>query len=119
MTTGEIIKKLRKDNKMSQKRLAEILGYTNKSSISKIENGDFELSHAKLAAIATIFGVTVDFLLSGETDERPVNVLNNIKTLYDDGAVELLETYEQLNAAGRKKAVENIKDIAEISKYKK
>ena len=119
MTTGEIIKKLRKDNKMSQKRLAELLGYTNKSSIRKIENDDFELSHAKLSTIATLFGVTVDFLLSGESSEKPVNVLNNVKILYDDGAVELLETYEQLNAAGRKKAVENIKDLSEIDKYKK
>lgn len=74
---------------------------------------------AKLSAIATLFGVTVDFLLSGESSEKPVSVLNNVKILYDDGAVELLETYEQLNAAGRKKAVDNIKDLSEIDKYKK
>ena len=119
MNTGERIKKLRKGKKMSQTRLAELIGYTDKSSICKIERENVAIPQGKLVAIASIFGVSVDYLLGGEQTSTPDIILSTLKSLYDDGIIELIETYEQLNTAGRKKAVDNIKDLSEIDKYKK
>lgn len=38
------IKRLRKEAKMSQEELAKRVGYTDRSSIAKIENGEVDLS---------------------------------------------------------------------------
>lgn len=120
MTTGQIIKKLRIEKKMTQKELADILGYSDLSSISKIEKGVKELPTNKLSAVAEIFGVSVDALLNNSTTNTSEKVtLINVASLYGDGAAELLGLYSKLNFDGQKKLIEVTKDYSEIEKYKK
>lgn len=52
MTTGQRIKELRKAAKMSQDELAKRTGYTDRSSIAKIESGKTELSESKIKLFA-------------------------------------------------------------------
>ena len=59
----ENIKKFRKAANMSQSELAERLGYSTRSTISRIENGEIDLSQSKIRQIASIFGVTVGDLM--------------------------------------------------------
>ena len=118
MNTGETIKRLRKDKKMSQERLAQLLGYSGKSAISKLEKGGFELSQDKLVMVAKIFNVSVDSLINndaGATDDAVTLV--NVKALYGQGAVDIINSYAKLNDLGKKKAVEAINDLTEIEKY--
>lgn len=53
----ENIKKLRKQNKWSQDDLAKKAGYTDRSSIAKIEKGQIDLPQSKIILFADIFGV--------------------------------------------------------------
>lgn len=63
MTTGQMIKQLRKAAKMSQEELARKVGYTDRSSIAKIESDKAELTESKIKQISEIFGITPAELL--------------------------------------------------------
>lgn len=60
------IKKLRLEQKMTQSDLAQKLGYTDKSMISKIERGEVDLSQSKIVSFANILGVTPGDLMGFE-----------------------------------------------------
>ena len=63
MNLYDNIKKLRKAHKMSQEELAKRAGYTDRSSIAKIENGSVDLSQSKIQLFADIFGVSPSELM--------------------------------------------------------
>lgn len=78
----ENIKRLRKEAKLSQEDLAKMVGYTDRSSIAKIESGEVDLNQSKIQAFADAFGVTPQYLM-GYTDEKPVpanRILPDFKT---------------------------------------
>ncbi len=56
------LKKLRKQRKISQLKLAMDLGM-NQNSISRYETGEREADYATLIALADYFGVSIDYLL--------------------------------------------------------
>lgn len=69
----ENIKSLRLQNHMTQDELARKAGYTDRSSIAKIERGMVDLSQSKIKQFADIFGVTPSHLMgwvSEETDKK-------------------------------------------------
>lgn len=53
---GKRIKEARLKRSMSQTRLAELVGYKDKTAISKIESGRFDIPQTKLVAIAEALG---------------------------------------------------------------
>lgn len=63
---GNRIKELRKQNNLTQAELGAKLGVI-KQTISSWENGVSSPSNETLANIATIFGVSTDYLLGGKT----------------------------------------------------
>lgn len=68
MKTGEIIKKLRKEKRITQQQLGDILG-VQKSAVAKWENGHVHnLKSETINAIAVYFGVRPSYI-RGETDE--------------------------------------------------
>ena len=69
MKLYENIKKYRNERGMSQERLAELMGYSEKSMISKIENGQVELGIGKIMRFAEIFGVPADALMGFDISE--------------------------------------------------
>lgn len=62
----ENIKRLRKDLNMNQEDLSNLIGYTNRSIISKIEKGEVDLSILKIIAFAKALGVSPIKLLGWE-----------------------------------------------------
>jgi transcriptional regulator with XRE-family HTH domain len=73
MTVGERVRRLRKDNDIGQEELARRIKVTGQT-ISRLERGDTkEPDMATLRGIAEVFGVTVDFLLTGEAQEVSEN----------------------------------------------
>lgn len=66
MTTGEIIRTLREKQGMTQTELAARLGYTDRSSIAKIETGKVDLTQSKLQQLMEIFRVPIHTLLGLE-----------------------------------------------------
>lgn len=66
MTIYERIKMLRVGQGMSQYDLAKKVGYEGRSAISKVENGDRDISQSMISKYADALGVTPEFLLYGE-----------------------------------------------------
>lgn len=74
MTVFERIEKLRKSTGLSQGKLEKELGFSN-GSISKWKNSTPK--YERLQKIADYFGVSVDFLMTGNDDESKDNELNS------------------------------------------
>ena len=62
----ENIKKYRTSLQMSQDELAKKAGYTDRSSIAKIEKGLVDLPQSKIILFANIFGVTASELMGND-----------------------------------------------------
>ena len=58
MSTAENIKANRIRFGYSQEDLAKLVGYNDRSSITKIERGLVDLSESKIAAFARVFSIT-------------------------------------------------------------
>ena len=57
------IKKRRQELEMSQQELADLVGYTSKTMISKIENGEVDLQQSKILAFAEALKTTPSELM--------------------------------------------------------
>ena len=64
----ENIKSLRKENGWSQEELAKRMGYTDRSSIAKIESGKVDLSQSKIVEFAKVFDVEPGDLMGWEDE---------------------------------------------------
>ena len=85
----ENIKQLRKANGWSQEELASRMGYTDRSSIAKIEAGEVDLSQSKILKFAKIFGVKAGDLMGDDGTEDLIEpYINNSE------AAELFDLYQ-------------------------
>lgn len=69
----ENIKELRKKNGWSQDELAKRTGYTDRSSIAKIEAGAVDLPESKIMLFAKVFDVDPWFLMGLKTASDTVS----------------------------------------------
>lgn len=69
------VQELRRSRGLTQTELAEKLNYSDKS-VSKWERGESIPDVASVKAIADYFGVSVDYLLEEEHDEKPSEVIS-------------------------------------------
>lgn len=76
MTFGNILKKLRQDNNMTQDELAKKID-TSRSNIANYENGKNMPSVDILEKLSKLFDCTTDYLL-GKSDIRNPEELKNI-----------------------------------------
>lgn len=90
MTLYERIKETRTRKGMSQTDLAKLAGYTDRSSIAKIEAGAVDLTQSKVVAIANALNVTPSYLL-GWTDNaqedispKKAELIEKIKKMDDE-----------------------------------
>lgn len=63
------IKKRRLELGMTQKELARLAGYENRSSIARIERGDHDLPQSKVIDIAKALKTTPSYLYGWEEEE--------------------------------------------------
>lgn len=69
MTTGKIIKQLRKEHHLTQEQLGEIVG-VQKSAIAKYERGEIvNLKRSTIEKMANYFGVLPSYLM-GLSEEK-------------------------------------------------
>ena len=76
MQIGLIIKKLRKENDITQEQLAEYLSISSRA-VSQWECGKTMPDISQLPILANVFNVTTDFLLGVSIDENS-NIINSI-----------------------------------------
>lgn len=105
MTFGNILKKLRQDNNITQDELAKKI-YTSRSNIANYENGKNMPSIDILEKIAKLFGVSTDYLL-GKSDIR--NPGKQIDDILNEAMIGMSkEEYEALTETQKKQ----IRDFA-------
>lgn len=90
METHENIKRLRDALGLSQEVLAEKVGYTDRSSIAKIEAGKVDLTQSKIAAFAAALNVTPAQLMGFDSSDLSAQK-NLIKLVGRDGSVVIKE----------------------------
>ena len=78
MTIGERLYNLRKDKKISQEELANVLG-VSRQTVSKWETGESTPDFDKIIPLCNYFGITSDELLSGKRDIVESNKNENKK----------------------------------------
>ncbi len=68
---GKRIQKKRKEQQLTQEELAHRCGYSTKTSISRIENGEINIPHSKIVEMANALNVSPNYLLNGEDSTEP------------------------------------------------
>jgi len=94
----ENIKTLRKENGWSQDELAKKMGYTDRSSIAKIEAGKVDLSQSKIMEFARVFGVEPGDLMGwGDESIDPYYSSPDYYISITDDEKYLIETYRDMS----------------------
>lgn len=97
---GEKIKIRRNELELSQEELAEKMGYSSKTSIHKLEVGEYEIPLSKLQNLADILNVSVSYLLGIETNiaikEENNNKYSDVINFLDKMTEENFEIFKKL-----------------------
>ena len=109
MSFDKKLKALRLENKMTQEYVASRLNVA-RSTIAGYETKNRQPSHEKLASIASLFHVTLDYLLD-ETDSIELNPSQGV--IYSDTEKNLVLRYRKLSAQSRKELLSYI-DLLEL-----
>lgn len=91
----ENIRSLRRHNKWTQEELAARMGYTDRSTIAKIENGKVDLPQSKIVEFAKVFNVSPGELMGWEDNLDYLLDPSDLVPL-SDKARELWKQYEGL-----------------------
>ena len=97
MEIGEKIKLRRQQLEWSQRELARRMGYTNNSTIAKIEQGIVDVSQSRVVQFSQVLGVSIAWLMDWEEIEKKNDQLVPLVTRLrkDDAffnAVQMLDT---------------------------
>lgn len=106
------IKKRRQELKMSQSKLAELVGYTNRSSIAKIEAGKIDLPQSKIAEIARALQTTSSDLMGWK--DKKINWTDNVIPTRINRDVVSIPVLGSVPAGVPVEAIEDIIDTIEI-----
>jgi transcriptional regulator with XRE-family HTH domain len=84
-TTGGRIKSLRIEKGLNQGEMGKLLGL-DQGTVSKMERGENEPTAKTLRFLREIFGVTTDWILTGEGTKHPLplDTEEEIKEIIDD-----------------------------------
>ena len=81
---GRRLKKLRVENQFTQKEIAIRLGIS-RGRVSQIESGDTQLNSALARKFATLYGVTIDYLVDFKQEENKlIEKINGIEFSKDE-----------------------------------
>lgn len=114
MNTYERIKTLRIQSRLSQEELARLTGYTDRSSIAKIEAGKVDLTESKITAFANVFGVSPSYIMGLSEDGAPAPQM-----LLSSSEEELVGCYRSMNPEGQTAALAAVRGLASSGLYKK
>lgn len=101
MAIGNVIVELRKEQNLSQKKLADAIGISQ-AAIAKIEINRNEATAETIRKLSTFFGVSADYLLGLEDDfgvkqtEKSLRAYDHHE-LTDKQTVDLVKLYKALS----------------------
>jgi transcriptional regulator with XRE-family HTH domain len=100
---GLRFRKLRKDKGLSQRQLADILGYKHNASISSIEAGKTPLSIETFVKIADVFETDLHWLITGETIPHQKRIVSQYKERYSNLVKEYQDAQDTIQRLEAKK----------------
>ena len=130
MTTGERIRQLRVAHQMTQEELGAKVG-VKKAAIYKYENGlVVNLKRSVIEKLALALDTTPTYLMGMEENSssnsfdsllpKQADLLSTLRKseVQDQAHIsEMIRDFQKLNKEGKKKAVERVHELTEISRY--
>ena len=93
---GERIKARRKELQMSQRDLAERMGYSNHSTITRIEAGKVDLPQSRIVQFADALGVTPGHLMGWDAEPEDLGAIA-AQVLMDPAVLSMMQDYMTLS----------------------
>ena len=103
----EKIKRRRKELNISQSELAEMTGYTDRSSIAKIETGKVDLTYSKILLFAKALKTNVPYLLGWTQDSSEMIKINKRK---EASSIIIFEDYDYALSSSTRKLKSGAKE---------
>lgn len=100
------IKQRRKMLKLSQEELALMVGYSDRSSIAKIESGKVDLQQSKILEFAKALETTPAALMGWDKNFEPKD-----KKVLSCKEENLIRNYNNTSSIGKEKILNNSKDM--------
>ncbi len=99
MTIGERIKERRKELKWSQRELSDKMGYSNHSTITRIEAGKVDIPQSRIVQFADVLGVSIAYLMGWDKEEKNNNTIASIvvRLRTDSDFLSLVESLDNLD----------------------
>ena len=108
MGIGEMIKKRREELGWTQQELADKMGYTSKSTITRIEKGYNDVSQTNITKFAEVLSVSISYLMEWEKHCQNENNLPSLPPL----TIEFQEKFSNLNSVNRENVLHYIDFLA-------
>ena len=105
MNIGTRIKNRRKELKWSQRELSDKMGYSNHSTITRIEAGKIDIPQSRIVQFANVLGVSVAHLMGWDNDieENPIETAGlHARILTDIELMKSIEEYYELSTSNQK-----------------
>ncbi len=78
MTIGQRIKERRIELGLTQRQLSDMMGYSNHSTITRIEAGKVDIPQSKIAKFAEVLGTTTAILMGWEEMQKNNDTIADI-----------------------------------------
>lgn len=101
MSFDQKLKALRLENKMTQEYVARKLNVA-RSTIAGYETKSRQPSHEKLASLANLFHVSVDYLLDSQTGQEAMELTPSREPVYSDDEKQFIQRYRHLSRSSKK-----------------
>lgn len=96
----ENIKIMRKEAKMTQEELARRTGYTDRSSIARIEKGEIDLPQSKIKQFAEALGTTPGHLMGWDAEPEDLGAIA-AQVLMDPAVLNMMQEYMTLSESDK------------------
>ena len=116
MSIGKRIKARRNELQLSQRDLCEKMGYSNHSTIGKIEAGKVDIPQSRIVQFADVLGVSVAYLMgwNEEIKADPVGTAEkHIEILTDADFMGMYEDFKGLDESKRKIVADLVRSLAQ------
>lgn len=100
MTIGQRIKARRQELKLSQREMAARLGYTDHTTLTRIEAGKVDLPQSRIEKIAEVLGVSIGYLMGWTEEPEDLGALA-ANVLKDPALLKLVQDFMVLDEADR------------------
>lgn len=119
MNIGERIKQKRIEKGWSQRELCKRMGYSNHSTIGKIETGKVDIPQSRIVQFSEVLGVSVAFLMGWQEEMKksPAELAErHFEILINEDIADIFEEFNSLDKKQKQIVKDLIHSLAETKK---